>query len=233
MLSWKLHAYKCYINVAGICGYTCAIWQLHIQWFHLIHLTCSSLNPRTLHSSPWWRNNRGKAWPKINLGFYYDVLKLYKILSARSRSPEQWVPLLKYFLGDNLKFFHLFIYWFLIEGELQYYVGYCSTSTLISHRYTSVSSLMSLLPLPTWSYPSRLSQSTSLNSLSQTPDSHWLSVLRILVYVFPGYSFRLSHPLLLTPTSLVSISLSSMSTSPLLPCKKVHLYGWILPLILL
>ena len=130
-------------------------------------------------------------------------------------------------------FFHLFIYWFLIEGELQYYVGYCSTSTLISHRYTSVSSLMSLLPLPTWSYPSRLSQSTSLNSLSQTPDSHWLSVLRILVYVFPGYSFRLSRPLLLTPTSLVSISLSSMSTSPLLPCKKVHLYGWILPLILL
>ena len=81
------------------------------------------------------------------------MLKLYKILSALSRSPEQWVPLLKFFIGDNLKFLS-FIYLFLIEGELQYYFGFCHTSTLISHRYTSVSSLMSLLPPPAPSHPS-------------------------------------------------------------------------------
>ena len=38
------------------------------------------------------------------------------------------------------------IYLFLIEGELQYCIGFCHTSTWISHRYTYVPSLLSLPP---------------------------------------------------------------------------------------
>ena len=46
------------------------------------------------------------------------------------------------------------------------------------------------LPLP------RLSQSTSLSSLSHTANSHWLSVLHMVVYILLCSSLHLSHPLL-------------------------------------
>ena len=70
------------------------------------------------------------------------------------------------------------------------------------------------LPLP------RLSQSTSLSSLSHTENSHWLSVLHMAVYILPCSSLHLSHPVLppLCP------QLCSLSTSLLLPCKLVHQY---------
>ena len=81
-------------------------------------------------------------------------------------------------------------------------------------------SLTSLLP-PTASYPSRLLQSSNLSYLSHTENSHWFSVLHMIVYLFPCYSLHSSHPVLPLPTC-VSISLFSMSVSPLLSCKCVH-----------
>ena len=77
---------------------------------------------------------------------------------------------------------------------LQYCVGFCHTSTWISHTHTYVLSLFSLPPA---SHPSRLSHSSGLSSLSHIANSHWLFVLHMLVYMFPCYSPHSSHPLLL------------------------------------
>ena len=46
--------------------------------------------------------------------------------------------------------------------------------------------LLSLEP-PTLSDPSWLLQSFSLSSLSHTENSHWLSILHMVVYMFPCY----------------------------------------------
>ena len=35
--------------------------------------------------------------------------------------------------------------------------------------------------------PSKLSQSSSLSSLSHTANSHWLSILYMVVYIFPYF----------------------------------------------
>ena len=48
------------------------------------------------------------------------------------------------------------------------------------------------LPSPTLSQPSRLSQSPSLSSLSHAANSHRLSVLHMVVYMFPCYSLHSS-----------------------------------------
>ena len=45
-------------------------------------------------------------------------------------------------------FFFFFLNFFLTDGKLQYCVGFCHTSTCISHRYTHVLYLWSLPPIP-------------------------------------------------------------------------------------
>jgi len=66
-----------------------------------------------------------------------------------------------------------------------------------------------MLPPPTTSYPSRLSQSTRLSSLCYVATSHQLSVLHMIMYLFPGYSLNLSHFLLpLMCPSVCSLCLS-------------------------
>ena len=77
---------------------------------------------------------------------------------------------------------------------LLYCVGFCHTSTWIGihvspRPWTS-------LPLPTPSHPSRLSRSTGVSSLCHTADSHWLSILRMVIYMWYCYSLNLSHSLL-------------------------------------
>jgi len=52
------------------------------------------------------------------------------------------------------------------------------------------------LPLETSSHPSGLSQSAGLGSLSHTANSPWLSVFRMVRYVFPRYALHSSHPIL-------------------------------------
>ena len=74
---------------------------------------------------------------------------------------------------------------------LQYWVGFCHTSTWISHRYIYI------LP-PSWnsyhlpppSHPSRLSQNIGLSSRSHTAKSHLLSILHMAMYMFPCYSLN-------------------------------------------
>ena len=53
----------------------------------------------------------------------------------------------------------------------------------------------SLTPL-TPSHCSSLSQSPSLSSLRHIANSHWLSILHIVVYMFSCYCLNASHPLL-------------------------------------
>ena len=47
------------------------------------------------------------------------------------------------------------------------------------------------LPPPTPCHHSKLSQSTYLSSLSHTANSHWLSILHMVVYMFPSGSWYL------------------------------------------
>ena len=53
-----------------------------------------------------------------------------------------------------------------------------------------------LLPHPSPSHSSRLSQSPGLSSLNHTASSHWLSILHMVMYMFQYYSLYWSHPLL-------------------------------------
>ena len=102
---------------------------------------------------------------------------------------------------------------------LQYCIGFFYASTLICLRYTYAPPSWTPLPPPTPCHPSRLLHTPSLSSLFHTANSHWLSILHMVVYVsmplspFIHLSF-LSHSM--------SVSLFSISVSPLLPCKKVH-----------
>ena len=57
-------------------------------------------------------------------------------------------------------------------------------------------SLWPSVPLSSPSHPSRLSESTGLSSLGHAAKSHWLSILHMVVYMFPCNSPYLSHPLL-------------------------------------
>ena len=59
---------------------------------------------------------------------------------------------------------------------LQFCVGFCHTSTWVSHRYTYVASLLN--PPASPSHPPRLPQSTRLSLLPHIANSHWLSILR-------------------------------------------------------
>ena len=50
------------------------------------------------------------------------------------------------------------------------------------------------LPPPTLSHLSRLLQSPSLSSLSHSANSHWLSLLPMVVYMLPCHSVHSSYP---------------------------------------
>ena len=91
---------------------------------------------------------------------------------------------------------------------LKYFVGFCHTSTLISHRYTHVHSLRNPLHLPP--YPTSLDchRALSLNSLGHIANSDWLSVLHMVMHTFLCYSCNLSHSLL--PTLLSQVCFLSL-----------------------
>ena len=100
---------------------------------------------------------------ELNYSFHYlSVLIFVKIL---------FFP----FLFKNLWFLN----WRIIV--LQNYAGFCQTSKWISHRYTYVPSLWTFPPLHSPSHPFRLLQSPGLSSLSHTANSHWLSILHMVM----------------------------------------------------
>ena len=71
------------------------------------------------------------------------------------------------------------------------------------------------LPSSPASHPFRWSQSTGLSSLHHAANSHWLSILHMVMYMFQCYSLKLSHPLFL-PCVYKPVF---MSVPALLPCK--------------
>ena len=73
---------------------------------------------------------------------------------------------------------YLFFNWRMTA--LQNFVVFCQLSTLISHRYSYVPSLLNLPPTPL-PYLSRLLQRPCLSSLNHTANSHWLSVLHMVL----------------------------------------------------
>ena len=78
-----------------------------------------------------------------------------------------------------------FKHFFLVDWSMLYSKGLiCHTSTWINHRCMYVPSLLNLPPVfPPHSHLSRLLQSPSLSSLSQTANSHWLSSLNFCFWL--------------------------------------------------
>ena len=78
-------------------------------------------------------------------------------------------------------------WWLFIIGStwrvivLQYCVGFCHKSTCISHRYTYIQSLLNLPPHLT---SLGCHRALGLSSLCHTANSHWLSVLHMVIYMF-------------------------------------------------
>ena len=104
---------------------------------------------------------------------------------------------------------------FIFNGRiiaLQYCAGLHQTSTWIAMGLPmSPPTWTSLLPSSP-SHPSRMLPSPSLSSLSHIANSHWLSILHMVIHV--SMSLHAFHPLL-PPPPAVSVSLL-MSVSPLL-----------------
>ena len=80
--------------------------------------------------------------------------------------------------------------------------GVAQSQTRLKRLSSSSSSIhISLLPSwvslspPTPSHCSQLSQSTRLSSLNQTANSHWLSTLHMVIYLFQCYCLNSPHPL--------------------------------------
>ena len=105
-----------------------------------------------------------------------------------------------------------------------YNIGFIS---VIHHHELTIGLHMSLpsrisLPTSTHSQLSKLLQSPSFSSLSHITNSNWLAITDIIVYasmlLCPFISLSRSSPLPL------SISLFSMSVSPLLLCKQIGQY---------
>jgi len=122
---------------------------------------------------------------------------------------------LKYFQLTSFFFFNF--YWRIIA--LQYCAGFCHTSTWISHRFTYVASLLNLPPISHPIPPLCVVTEHWGELPGAHSKSHWLSVLLMVMRMFPCPSFNPSHPLL--PT--VSTNLFSMSASLLLPISTIFL----------
>ena len=91
-----------------------------------------------------------------------------------------------------------------------------------------MSSPMNLPPTSHPFPPSRLLRSPSLSSLSHTANSHWLSILHMVVYMLPFYFIHSSHPLLPPPPrahvhkSVLYVCISiALQTGSLVPSSEI------------
>ena len=96
----------------------------------------------------------------------------------------------------------------------QYCVGFCYSSTCISHRYTYVPSLWSPPPISIPPHPSRLSQSTGLSSLCHISNSHLLFILHMLMYKWKGITHLLSMLRLPGINYRISVDIITFYTFP-------------------
>ena len=123
------------------------------------------------------------AWNNIkNLRSWHLVSSLHG--KWKGRKWKQWQL-----------FFFKFLNWRIIA--LQNFVVFCYTSTRISRGYTRVPSLLHVPPISVLIPPFSLSQSPCLGSLSHIANSHWLSILHMVMWVC--MLLCTSHPLLPSP----------------------------------
>ena len=108
-------------------------------------------------------------------------------------------------------FFKLFFYWRLIT-ILCWFLPHINMNR--SQVYICPIPLEPPSHLPSHPTPQGC-HSTGLSSLCHTENSHWMSILHIVMYMFPCCS-QFVPP---SPSHTVSTRLFSMSESPLLPCK--------------
>ena len=81
---------------------------------------------------------------------------------------------------------------------LQHCDGFCYTSTWINHRHTCVPpSILKPLPRLCPLIPPGCHRAPALGALCHTSNSHWLSTLHMVMYIFKCYSLKSSHPLVL------------------------------------
>ena len=109
---------------------------------------------------------------------------------------------------------NLFLYWRVIA--LQNFLVFCQTSTWISHRYTYIPSLFNFRPISLPIPPLYV----DIESLFEFPKTY-SKFLLALYFTYGNVSFHVTLSIYLTLSSPfpMSISLFSMSVSPLLPCK--------------
>ena len=104
------------------------------------------------------------------------------------------------------KIFFLNFNWWIIT--LQYCYGFCHTSTGIGQRHPCDPSFLNSSPtsLPTASL--QVVTEHQLCALCHTSNSHWLSILRMVICMFQFFSLKLSHPLLPLSPKICSLCLS-------------------------
>ena len=123
------------------------------------------------------------------------------------------------FLVDIFLFkISFFLNWRIIA--LQNFVVFCQISTWSAIGIHTSSPFWNSLPSPSPLHPSGLIQSPCLSFLIHTANSRWLSIL----YGDVSFHVTLFIPLTLSSPLSMSISLLSMSVSPLLPCKEILQY---------
>ena len=128
-------------------------------------------------------------------------------------------------LVDELDFVQPFFFNFLLIFALHYYIGFCHSSTWVSHRHTYVPSLLNLPPISHPSHPSRLSQKTRLSSLCNTANFHWLPILHMVIIHF--HATLSIHPILsfslcvLKSILYVCVSIAALQVGPSVPSFQI------------
>ena len=123
---------------------------------------------------------------KLNGDFFFPCTFQYKMQSEY-----------KIFIILN-RFFNLFFYWRIIT--LQNYVFYVKPQHESAIDIHKSPPFWIFPPSPAPSHPSRLTQSPCLSFLSHRANSHWLSILHMVMYV----SLLLSPYLPTSPSSFPS-----------------------------
>ena len=102
-------------------------------------------------------------------------------------------------IGIRNFFFFKHLYWSIIA--LQWCVSFCFITKWISYRYTYIPIYppSCVSHPPSLFHPSRWTQNTELISLCYVADSHYLSILHLVVYICQCYSLTSSQSMAIPP----------------------------------
>ena len=154
---------------------------------------CDEFSPFCLRGNhccaPLW-GSKAPSCPHL-----WGAFPVYGNFSSFSTTPSpghrfsSWKTLSLLFPSFPLFYKNVFYFIWRITA-LQYCVGFCHTSTWISHRYIYVPSLVNLPPTFHPSHISRSLQSPSLSYLRHTASPHWLSI-----YIWQCICFHATLPI--------------------------------------